>query len=155
MGLISIILPGITPATTNAAPHRDCGSWNGRLLNIDVQPCDETVCVFQKGQNVTVHLEFVSEVNVISSWVALYGVTNPFFDHSFGNPEVPVWFCFQIYYKIRLSLEIWVWIYAGFLSHGWDHMSAGKSKHLQLHGHHIHQADLSQDECGYQTSDLQ
>lgn len=63
-----------TRDVSKAVSFTDCGSKESKVVSLDVTPCDSDPCVFKKGVNVTVSLEFIPTEEITSAKISLYAI---------------------------------------------------------------------------------
>ncbi|CAF1142595.1 unnamed protein product [Brachionus calyciflorus] len=54
--------------------YKDCGSETGTINKVTITDCNQAPCVFNKGKNYTLELEFVSKVDTKSVVNKVFGI---------------------------------------------------------------------------------
>ncbi|CAL8069528.1 unnamed protein product, partial [Calicophoron daubneyi] len=79
--LITFIVLLLPMALSSPSKYKDCGSTKGRLIGIDVEPCETSPCTFYKGESARMKLKFHVDEEVADGKVKVYGV--------FGGIPIP------------------------------------------------------------------
>ena len=61
-----------SPASAKSVNFTDCGSAVGKLVSIDISPCDQDPCVLKIGSTVTGTITFIPHERVVSGTVHAY-----------------------------------------------------------------------------------
>ncbi|XP_060079520.1 uncharacterized protein LOC132558921 [Ylistrum balloti] len=75
MNTLAILLVVATFSAINAVnTYKDCGSTSGRITRITVNPCPQEPCVLIRGTNVSVEVEFTSNVPTNNVTTSVHGI---------------------------------------------------------------------------------
>ncbi|CAL8093908.1 unnamed protein product [Calicophoron daubneyi] len=68
---IVLLLPMVLGAPSK---YKDCGSTKGRLIGIDVEPCETSPCKLYRGEDAQLKVKFHVDEEVADGKVKVYGV---------------------------------------------------------------------------------
>ncbi|KAI7804505.1 NPC intracellular cholesterol transporter 2 [Triplophysa rosa] len=69
-----VLLSFLVCAYAEHVKYVDCGSQEGKVLDVDIHPCPQQPCQLHKGQSYTVNVTFRSDVGSQTSKAVVHGV---------------------------------------------------------------------------------
>lgn len=69
-----VLIAYLALVVADSVKFKDCGSVESKIQTVDITPCPQEPCIFQKGSSVNVSVTFTSNVAIQNATTKVYGI---------------------------------------------------------------------------------